>query len=88
MQWFKNWFKGTPVAVKEVSVVDFPKGAYKAYWEIVLNPVPGGLHATLRFYGYQGGQLISETSFIEPTQDKLRAKLNEVIAFEMNKQKR
>lgn len=73
----------------EPKLVDFPKGAYKAFWEILLDAYkPGGYIARIRFYGYEGAGLITEEVLIKPTVKELKVVVNDLILTKMETFKR
>ena len=43
----------------EPKVREFPKEAYKVYWEIFIDAIPGGYGALVRFYSFNSG-IVSE----------------------------
>jgi hypothetical protein len=72
----------------EPKLVDYPKGKYFAYWEILMGDVPGGYTAVVRFYGYANHQVSEEAVFTEPTIRALKPKVNQFIRTKMESFKR
>ena len=72
----------------EPKVVDYPRGAYHAYWEILLGEVPGGYIANVRFYSYADGVILAEFQHIQPTVGKLKAQVNQCVRDQMAQYKR
>lgn len=73
----------------EPKLVDYPRGAYKAFWEILLQEIPGGWQAIVRFYGYANTDVEnSEHSIVAPSIGKLKPQVNELIRSTMAKYKR
>jgi hypothetical protein len=68
----------------EPKLVDYPKGKYFAYWEIVMGEVPGGYTAVIRFYGYNNHAVFEEHIFTEPTIRALKPKCNNLIRTRMH----
>lgn len=72
----------------EPKVVDYPRGRYKVYWEIVVGEVPGGYVAQIRFYTFDTGAVLESKQFIEPKVHLLKPKVNELIVSTMAKYRR
>lgn len=73
--------------VNEPKVADYPKTKYKVYWETVLDTVPGGYSAIVRFYSFDGGAP-KEVKFTEKEVTSLKDNVNKVIHTVMNQNKR
>lgn len=73
----------------EPKLVDYPRGAYKAFWEILLNEIPGGWQAIVRFYGYANTDVENkEHSIVAPSLGKLKPQVNKLILDTMATYKR
>lgn len=68
----------------EPKVLDFPKGKYQGYWETLIQDIPGGYSAMVRFYRYDTG-LDGEIQFIKPNVAQLKLAVNECILQTMPK---
>ena len=53
-------------------VVDYPKARYTAYWEFVVQDIPGGHTVSLRYYGYNGQGVLEERQFTGHSIPELR----------------
>jgi hypothetical protein len=69
----------------EPKLVDYPRGKYKVYWEILIGEVPGGTAAQVRFYAYACGTLLEQKNFIEPSLEDLKPQVNALIRATMAK---
>ena len=75
----------------EPKVVDYPKGKYFAYWEIVVGEVPGGYSAVVRFYPSVAAPMLTgqlEYTFVEPRLNDLKPQVNSLIRTRMEDFKR
>jgi hypothetical protein len=72
----------------EPKVVDYPRGKYKVYWEIVVGEVPGGYVAQIRFYTYDTGAVLEQMQYVEPKVHLLKPKVNKHIINTMAKYRR
>lgn len=72
----------------EPKLVDYPKGQYSAYWEIVLGEVDGGVVAAIRIYGYDGVGFIREHRITGPSCEVIKPHVNAWIIDQMNQAKR
>lgn len=71
----------------EPQVVDYPRGRYTVFWEILISDIKGGYTAIVRFYKYDTG-LDQEFRFTEPTVPRLKALVNKCILQTMPKYER
>jgi hypothetical protein len=71
----------------EPKVADYPKTQYKVYWETLLDTVPGGYTALVRFYPFDGGT-VKEVRVTEKDVAALKDAVNAVIRTTMNQNKR
>lgn len=62
----------------EPKLADYPKGKYTATWEILVQDIPGGYSAMVRFYKYDTG-LDAEFQFIKPNVAALKLEVNQCI---------
>lgn len=62
----------------EPKLADYPKGKYTATWEILIQDIPGGYSAMVRFYKYDTG-LDKEFQFIKPNVAQLKLEVNKCI---------
>ncbi len=72
----------------EPKVVDYPRGQYKVYWEILIGEVPGGVSAQVRFYTYACGTILEQKNLMEPRLDVLKPQVNQIIRTTMAKYRR
>lgn len=72
----------------EPKVVDYPRGRYKVYWEILIGEIPGGVSAHVRFYTYECGTVLEQKTLTEPTLSVLKPRVNELIRTTMTKYRR
>lgn len=71
----------------EPKVADYPKGKYTAFWEILVQDIPGGYTALVRFYSYTDG-FLEQQQFTEPLVSKLKPLVNKHIIETMRKYER
>lgn len=73
----------------EPKLSEYPKGAYKALWEIILQEIPGGWQAIVRFYGYANTDVEdSQHVLVAPSLGKLKPQVNALIRSTMTNYKR
>ena len=68
--------------------VDYPRGAYSAYWEIVDSEVPGGFRSEVRIMGYENTLLRDKEAFIAPTKDSVDKQVQDFLKTAMSQYKR
>ena len=68
--------------------VDYPRGAYNAYWEIVDSEVPGGFRSEVRIMGYENTLLRDIEAFIAPTKDSVDKQVQDFLKNSMSQYKR
>ena len=71
----------------EPKVSDYPKSKYTVYWETLLDTVPGGYSAVVRFYPFDGGS-VKEYKIVEKDVNTLKEEVNNKIYTIMNQNKR
>ena len=64
--------------------VDYPRGAYNAYWEIVDSEVPGGFRSEVRIMGYENTLLRDIEAFIAPTKDSVDKHVQDFLKTAMS----
>lgn len=72
----------------EPKVSDYPKGKYYAYWEILVDEIPGGYSALVRFYRIGEPGLLYEKQIINPYLTEVKRQVNELIRTQMETYKR
>lgn len=73
----------------EPKLSEYPKGAYKAFWEIILQQLPGGWQAIVRFHGYANTDVQdSEHFLVASSLGKLKPQVNALIRSTMANYKR
>lgn len=66
----------------EPQVKDFPKERYSVYWETLLDAVPGGYQALVKFYPFAGGKPV-EHRLTHTSVPELRKAVTAVILSTM-----
>ena len=60
-----------------IKMSDYPRDNYKAYWEVIRGNAGHKHSAVVRFYEYNGGKMVSESTLINS--DKFNLKNNSTI---------
>lgn len=87
--------KSLPVLINEVetkegalSIWDYPRGQYSAYWEIHASEVPGGYRADLRIHSFDTGGILQEGFFTGPDYPHVQAQIDRFVRAQMIQYKR
>lgn len=71
----------------EPKLAEYPREQYSVYWETLLDAVPGGYAAKIRFYSYTSG-LLNEAIIGKQSVLELREAVSQVIRETMSQYKR
>lgn len=80
-----NWKFFSVAPVTEVSVFNYPKTIYKAYWEThVHQQLDGVWVAEVRFLGYNGYKINEIHSVTGPTETNVNSLVQKLITEKIN----
>jgi hypothetical protein len=71
-----------------LSIWDYPRGQYSAYWEILASEVPGGYRADLRIHSFDTGAILQEGFFTGPDYPHVQAQIDKFVRAQMIQYKR